>query len=77
MKNQGLRKKVLEEFLLKKSDKIRSQKATKASEVATIKEVWGTQHDQVWAVKQSTTVAEIIATLYFAAEILHSAPTKT
>ena len=67
MKNQGLSRMFCSIFL-KKSDKTSSQKATMASEVAAKKEVQGTQHDQVWTDKQSTTKAEIIATLYFAAE---------
>ena len=55
-------------IFLKKSDKTSSQQATKASEVATIKELQGTQFDQVWTVKQSTTKVDIIATLHFATE---------
>ena len=58
----------MQEFFLKKSDKASPQQATKATGVATIKEVQVTQHDQVWNFKQSTTKAEIIATLHFAAE---------
>ena len=67
MKNQGLSRTFWKNFL-KESDKTSSQQATKVSVVATIKEVQGTQHDQVWTVKQSTTKEEIIATLHFTAE---------